>query len=114
MGIESRDVGDAHMYQLLKRHGTVQGLSVGALMLAALVEERHDDIDPVRGGSAGADDSLKILVMVIRGHVVYIACHLIGQGVVCHIHHHEHVCAADRFLNDTLGFAASESRALAV
>ena len=45
--IEGKDVGDAHVNQFLKRQGAVQGFTLRALVLAALIQERHDDIDTV-------------------------------------------------------------------
>jgi len=83
-------------------------------MLTALVKERHDNVDTVCGGCRSADDSLKILVVVIRGHVVYISGHLVGERVVCHIDHAENISSANRFIYDSLCFTASETRACAV
>ena len=47
MGIEGKNIGDAHVDQFLKRQGAVQGFALRTLVLAALIQERHDDIDTV-------------------------------------------------------------------
>ena len=53
VSVEGDDVVDAHIRQLLKRQGTVQRFSLGALMLTALIQERHDHIKPVRFAVGG-------------------------------------------------------------
>ena len=83
-------------------------------MLSALIEEWHDDSDSSCLTAYSSDDSLKILVVVIRGHVVYISGHLVGERVVCHIDHAENIGSANRFIYDSLCFTASETRACAV
>ena len=83
-------------------------------MLTAFIKERHDHVDPVGSGRTGADDTLQILVVVIRRHMVHITGHFVGQGVVGHIHHGKHICTAHRLSDDTLAFAAAKARAGAV
>jgi len=87
---------------------------VSTLVLTALVKERHDNVDTVCGGCRSADDSLEILIVVIRGHVVYISGHLVGKRMVCYIDHAENIGSADRFVYDPLCFTTSETRAGAV
>ena len=45
MRIEGDDGFDAEVREFLQSYGAVQRLTGGALVLAALVEERHDDRD---------------------------------------------------------------------
>ena len=45
VGVKCDDVLNAHAHQLLERLGTVEGLASGTAVLAALIEERHDDRD---------------------------------------------------------------------
>ena len=58
MGVKSNEVADAHVPQFFQGKSTVQGFPAVSLMLSALIEERHDDIDPMRFAVAGRDDSL--------------------------------------------------------
>ena len=108
VGVERDDVGDAHFRQLLKSHGAVQGLPLAALVLASLVQKRHDHADPVGSGSARADDALHILIMIVRGHVIDVAVHGIGKTVIGDVGHDEHVSAAHGFVDDGLRLAGAE------
>ena len=47
MCIEGDDVGHAHAAELFQSDGTVQRLAVGALVLTALIEKRHEYSDTV-------------------------------------------------------------------
>ena len=78
MSVEGDDVFHAHVDQFLKADRAVQGFTSRALVLAAFVEERHDDIDPAGLSSDSGNDSLQILKMIVRGHVVLVP----EQGIV--------------------------------
>ena len=64
-------------------------------------------------GSCG-DDSLQILVMVIRRHVVLMTAYAVSKAVISHINHNVKICSADRFLDVTFTFTSSETWAFAV
>ena len=66
MSVKGNDIVHSHAYQLLQGKGTVQRLPSIALMLTALIEERHDDIDPPALAADGRDHPLQILKMVVR------------------------------------------------
>ena len=72
-GIKGDDIVNAHIAQFLKRQCTVERFSGGTLMLAALIEERHNDSDSSGLSSAGCDDTLQILIMIVRRHVIHIS-----------------------------------------
>ena len=52
--------------------------------------------------------------MVIRGHVVGITVHLIGDAVVAYVHQQEQILAADRFPENRLSLAAAEAEGFGV
>ncbi len=78
-------------------------------MLPALIEERHDDIDPVGLAIASGNDPFQILVMVVRGHMVGKSMYIVGDAVVAHIHQQKEILAADGFLDGGLALAASKA-----
>src|SRR5699024_3404419 len=94
---KGNDIVHTHFYKLLKSQRTVQRLTAAALVLAALVEERHDDIDTARLPSDRGDDTLQILKVVVRGHVVDLTVQGIGQAVVADIHHQIDILSTDGF-----------------
>ena len=74
MGVKSNNIIHTHPYKLLQREGTVKRLAAAPFMLPALVQEWHYDIEPPSLPPNSCNDSLKILEMVIRGHVVNMSC----------------------------------------
>ena len=109
MGVEGDDVVHAHLHQLLQRQRAVQGLPVGALVLAALVQKGHDHRDAPGLAAHGGDDPLQILIVVIGGHVVLLAAQAIGQGIVADIHQQVEVEAADGFQDHPLGLPGAKT-----
>ena len=81
-------------------------------MLAAFVKEWHDYINSSCLSTYGCNDSLQILIMIIRRHVVNMPAQGIGQTVVAYIHHKIKILSADRLCNDSLGFTGAETRNL--
>jgi len=112
MCIEGDDVIDPHVYQLLKSDGTVEGFAGSSLVLAALIEERHDNRDPAGLTAYRSDDPLKILEMIIGRHVVLMSAEGIGLSIVQHINKDVQIGTSYGFKDDTLSFAGSESRYL--
>ena len=70
----------AHSSQLLQTKCAVERLSSRSLVLAALIQEWHNDIDSAGFSTDGCDDTLQILEVVVRRHVVGVAAQRIGQA----------------------------------
>ena len=87
VSVESDDILHSHIRQLLKRQSAVEGLAVGTLVLAALIEKRHNHIDAARFSAHSGDDALQILIVVVGGHAVLCAGHGVSQAGIAHIHH---------------------------
>ena len=66
VSVESDKVGNAHIAQFLECQGAVQRFSLGAAVLASLIQEGHDHIDPVSLAGGSGYDPLQILIMVVR------------------------------------------------
>ena len=86
VGVEGDEVLDAQITELLVHDRGVKRLAPASLVLAALIQERHDDIDAPRLAVDGSDHSLEILEMIVRRHMVDKTVHLIGNGMVCDIY----------------------------
>ena len=67
------------------------------ITLLFTVLSRHDDIDTARLPSDRGDDTLQILKVVVRGHVVDLTVQGIGQAVVADIHHQIDILSTDGF-----------------
>ena len=78
-------------------------------MLSAFIEERHDDVDTSGFAVAGGDDTLQILVVVIRRHVVGIAVHVVSNTMIAYIGENEQILTADGLADLRFGFTASET-----
>ena len=114
MGVEGDEIRDTHLFQFHQHRGAVQGFSAGPAVLAAFIEEGHNDIDAVRGHDACPDDALQVLEVVVRGHVIRVAVHLVGQRVVRDIDHDIKVAAADGLIDASLALAGAEAGAMDV
>ncbi len=109
VGIEGDEIADAHVTQLPQGKGAVQGLPAAPFVLPALIEEGHDDIDSVGLAVAGGDDALQVLVMIVRGHMVRVAVHIVCNAVVADIYQQKQVFAADGLTEEGLSLPASET-----
>ena len=78
-------------------------------MLSAFIEERHDDVDTSGFAVASGDDTLQILVVVIRRHVVGIAVHVVSNTMIAYIGENEQILTADGLADLRFGFTASET-----
>ena len=85
VGVKGDNILHPHIGQLLKSQGAVQRLSPASLMLSALIEEGHNHIDPAGLSSHRRDQSLQILIMIIRRHVVHLSAHGIGETVIADV-----------------------------
>ena len=66
MRIKGDDVVNTHVYKLLQCDGTVQGFAGGTLMLSAFIKERHDNGDSSGLSTNSSNDTLQILIMIVR------------------------------------------------
>ena len=83
-------------------------------MLTAFIKKRHDNVNTVSLTGSCGDDSLKILEMVVRRHMVYMTADSVSRAVVGNVYHNVKVCTADRFLNDSLALTSTKTGALTV
>ena len=107
--VESDDVLDAEFCELLKNVGTVKRLAAVPQLLPAFIEVGHDDVDAVCFAAGSGNDSLQILVMVVRRHDIIKTCHRIGQTVIAHVDEDVKILATDRLLDRTLAFSRTEA-----
>ena len=113
VGVKGDDVGHPHALQLLQRIGAVQAFPVGAAVLAAAVEQRHDDGDAVGLAAGGLDQPLQVLVVVVGAHAVFRAEQPVLAAVVAHIHHEVEIVAPHGALDHALAVAGGKAGALA-
>lgn len=111
MCVESQNVGNAHLLKLLQHVCAVQRLAVAAAVLTAAVKQRHHDVNAVCLTTCRLNETLQILIMVIRGHVVLVAEVVVGQAVIAYVYNKEQVIAAHGRLDKTLAVAGRETRA---
>ena len=90
------DVFNAHVGQLFETHCAVERFSLGSLVLAALVQERHDDGDTLCRSNGSTDDTLQILKMIVGRHMVRMSADGIGHAVVGDIGDQEQIRATNR------------------
>ena len=96
------------MDQLLQGDGAVKGFPAGTFMLPTFVKIGHDHVDPAGFSADGGDNAFQVLIMVIRGHMVFLPEKGIGQTVVNDIHQKIEVHSADGFLNDAFSLSGPE------
>jgi hypothetical protein len=109
VGVKSDEILDPEVAELLVHDGGVQGLTAASLVLASLVKEGHDNIDPVGLAVDGGDHSLEILEMIVGRHVIGKAVHLICDGVIGDIHEDVDILASGGILKHSLAFAGGEA-----
>ena len=114
VSVKSDEIGNSHVAELFERDGAVQRFSLGTSVLAAFIQEGHDDIDPVGLAVGSGDDPLQILKMIVRGHMVHVSADRVGKTVVGDIHHDEKIGPTYRFIDITFTFAGSETGTFAV
>ena len=112
MGVKGDDVLDTDVAQLLQRKSAVQAFAADAAMLAAAVQAGHDNADAVGAACNSLDQAHQVLEVVIRGEVVLIAEQLVGNAVIARIDEDIQVVAAGRGLDQALGVAGLETRAV--
>ena len=103
--IKGDEIGDSHVLELADHDGTVEGLSPAALMLSALIHERHDDVNTLGNAGDGADHPLHVLVVVIGRLIIGKTVHLIGNAVVHDIGNQINILSSGRFEKRRLGFS---------
>ena len=108
--VESDNIFYAHIGQLLKCQCTIQRFPGTAFVLSAFIKEWHNDCNTSCLATDGSDDSLQILKVIIRWHVVDLPTYFVRQTVVTDIHQKIDIFAANRFIQNTFGLAGSETR----
>ena len=123
VGVKCDDIVHSHMDQLLKGQSAVQRFPPCPFVLAAFIQEWHDNIhssglsaycgnDPLQ--ILKSNDPLQILKMIVRRHVVQMTAQRVGQRIVADIHHEIEVVSPDGFLQNTFGFPGAEAGSLGV
>jgi hypothetical protein len=102
------------MDKLLKSYRAVKRFTARPLMLPAFVKEGHDNGNTPCFSAYSGNQTLEILVMIIGGHVVFVAAERICKTVVADINKKIEVGASDRFVNGSLSFAGPEPRYLGI
>ena len=114
VSVKGDDVLNAHALQLLQCNGTVQTLTDNTAMLPSAIQAGHYDRHAVGSAGHSLNQTLQVREMVIRRHMVLLTKQVVGQAVITGIHNEENVVAPDGLLDQTLGIAALETRAIAV
>ena len=109
--VERDDISNAHIDEFLQGERAVERLTPRTLVLATLVEHRHNDRDPVCFALDRPDDPFEILIVVVGTHRHGLTVHIVGHAVVEHIADDEEILASARLLDHSLAFAAAETRA---
>ena len=86
MSIKRNDILYPHTDQLVKCAGAVKGLSAYTLALTAFIKIRHDHIHSSRLAADGADHTLQILEMIVRGHQVGVIADRVAHAVITYIY----------------------------
>ena len=114
MRVEGDDVVDTHFHKFLQSDRAVQRLPHGTLVLSSFIQVWHDNGDASCLAADRGDDTLEVLIMIVRRHVVHLAEHLIGFTVIDDINEKIEVHAAHGTLHNALAFTGSETRQVAV
>ena len=109
--IYSQNVGHAHLIQFLQCTGTVQRFAVVPAVLTAAVQDRHDHVDTVCLTAGCLNQTLQILIVVVRRHCVHLIVHLIFYVVVSYVHNDEQILTADSRLDQSLAVTGRKTRA---
>ncbi len=80
-------------------------------MLAALIQEGHDDGDAARFSADGGDDALQVRIVIVGRHGHGFAVHLIANLVSGYVGNDVNVVAADGLIEKSLAFAGAETGA---
>ena len=110
MCVKGDNIVDTHVDEFLQGDGAVQRFSGSALMLSALIQERHDDSDSSGFTADRGDDPLEVLVVVIRRHAILLPAEGISHAVIAHIDHDIEIISPDRFLNNAFRLPGAEPR----
>jgi len=78
-------------------------------VLAALIEERHDDRDAFGFAGGGSDESLDVGVNIVRRHVVFVTANRVFQTVIQYVCYNVQVGTSHRFVDQRFGFAGTET-----
>ena len=109
VGVKCDKVLDTQIAELFVHDRGVERLTAASLVLASLIQERHDDVNAARLAVDGRNDSFEILEMIVRGHMIGKTIHLIGNGMVCDIYKNIDIFSSCGLLQHSLAFARREA-----
>ena len=78
-------------------------------MLAAFVKEWHNYIYTVCLSCRSGDNTLQILIVIIRWHMIDMSVYCVCQAVVADIHHNKEIFSADTFAKHSLCFPRTKT-----
>ena len=102
MRIYGQDIINAHALQLLQGACAVQRFPVVPAVLTAAVQDRHDNVDAVCLTAGCLNDTLQILIVIVRRHAVFLIEHLILDIIISYIYENEQILATDGGLDQSL------------
>ena len=79
VSVKGDDVLHAQAGQFLQHQCAIHGFTGGTTVLPALVQEGHDNGNPLRLSADGSDDALQVRIMVVRRHGNGSSVHVIGN-----------------------------------
>ena len=114
MSIEGNEIIHSHVVEFLKHEGTVKWLSGApwcSSMLSSLIQERHNNIHSLSLTGSCCDHTFKVLIMIIRAHMIDTVIHSVGNGAVGYISNKKQIFTSNRVIKYSLCLTGSESRA---
>ena len=109
--VKGDDVLHAQAGQFLQHQCAVHGFTGGTAMLPALVQERHDDGNPLRLSADGGDNALQVRIVVVRRHGDGGSVHVIGNLTGGNVGNDVDVVAANALGQQSFALAGAESGA---
>ena len=76
--------------------------------------KRHNDSDTSCFAAYSSDQTLQILIMIVRRHVILMATDIVSDAVVADVHDDKQVASADGFTETAFRFTGSETGTRAV
>ena len=84
------------------------------VVLTALIEEGHHHVDPFCLSGSGRNNTLQILKMIIRRHMVYLPAYGVSQAVIADIYQDIKICSPNRIVKLPFAFPGTETGTAAV
>ena len=112
--VKRYNVRYAHIDKLVKHQRRVERFASAAPVLPSLVKHRHNNRYAPSLSAHCRDNTLQVLIMVVRAHVVFYAVHFIRYAVVKHIADNINVVASYGVVNNAFTLARAEARTMHV